>query len=195
MGSASSVLWKDVPVAVAAPPDCTVSPVWTEAAKDRLEPLMVRAAPDWTARPAEPVKDRLEPLMVRSAPDWTARPAEPVKDRLEPLMVRSASDWTVRPAEPVKDRLEPAAIERVPLTVTEPVKDRLHPETESVVPTPTVSCKPLPKCGQVPAASLSSIVPARRSWRSPAIEQHSSDRQTHKPLITGRRAIVSIAYR
>ena len=35
--------------------------MWTEAAKDRLEPLMVRSASDWTVRPAELVKDRLEP--------------------------------------------------------------------------------------------------------------------------------------
>ena len=39
--------------------------------------------------------------------------------------------------------------------------------SDRAVPAPTVSCTPLPKCGQVPSALLSSIVPARRSWRSP----------------------------
>ena len=54
---------------IVPPTDCSVSepPLVTpieEPVKDRLEPLMVRAAPDWTARPAEPVKDRLEPAAI-----------------------------------------------------------------------------------------------------------------------------------
>ena len=53
--------------------------------------------------------------------------------------------------------------------------------SDRAVPAPTVSCRPLLKCGQVPSASLNSIVPVRCSWRSPAIEQASSDGQTHKP--------------
>jgi hypothetical protein len=98
MGSASSVLWNVVPVAVAAPPDCTVSPVWTEAGNDRVESTMETRPADCTVSPAEPLNDRVESTMETRPADCTVSPAEPLNDMVDPTgMLRVVPLETVTP--------------------------------------------------------------------------------------------------